>query len=96
MVTSSGMFQTLQHNVAQPLEPMQFQLAFNLLTLLHVNIRSGDNSVRIATGYELDGSGSIPGGGKRILFCFTASRKVLGPTQWVQWALSPRIKRQGA
>jgi hypothetical protein len=51
------------------------------LTLLPLIILVG-----IATGYGLDGLGSIPGRGKIFLFC-TSSRPTLGstkpPTQWI-------------
>jgi hypothetical protein len=62
---------------------------------------SRDSAVGIATGYGSDdrgGRSSSPGRVKNFLFS-TASRPVLGPTQppiqWVQGALSPRVKRQG-
>jgi hypothetical protein len=57
-----------------------------------------DSSVRIATGYELERCGSIPGSGN-IFLISTMSRPALGPTlppiQWVAGALSPKIKRLG-
>jgi hypothetical protein len=58
--------------------------------------RSRNSSASIATGYELDRSGSIPGKGIFFLFS-TASIPVLGatqpPIQWVPGALSPGVKR---
>jgi hypothetical protein len=58
----------------------------------------GASAVGIATGYELDGRGSIPGRGKIFLFS-TASRPALGftepPTQWIPGALSLGLKRAG-
>jgi hypothetical protein len=49
--------------------------------------------VGIATGYELDGRGLIPGMGK-IFLSSTASRSALRPTQLpIQWVL--RVKRPG-
>jgi hypothetical protein len=56
-------------------------------------------TVGIATGYGLDGRGSIPSRGKIFLFS-TASRPALGPIQppiqWVQGTLSAGVKRPGA
>jgi hypothetical protein len=41
-----------------------------------------DSSVGIATGYKLDGRGSIPGTGKWLFFLLsTVSRPQLRPTQ---------------
>jgi hypothetical protein len=40
---------------------------------------SRDVTVDVATGYGIDGRGSISGKGKRFFF-FTASRPALGPT----------------
>jgi hypothetical protein len=58
--------------------------------------RSRDSSVGLATGYKLDGQGSIPGRGK---FFSITSGPALGPTQppihWEPGDLSPGIKRQG-
>jgi len=52
-----------------------------LVALLHVSMWAG-SSVSIATDYELDGPGSIPGGDE----IFRPSRPALGPTQPpVQW-----------
>jgi hypothetical protein len=55
-----------------------------------------NSSVGVATGYGLDGPGSIPG--SATLFS-TVFRPTLEPTQpliqWVQGALSPGVKRQG-
>jgi hypothetical protein len=55
-------------------------------------------SVGIATGYGLDGRGSIPGRDKIFLFS-RESRSALWPTrlpiQWVRGAVSPGVKRQG-
>jgi len=58
---------------------------------IDMNIRGTVNSVGIATDYELDGPGSIPGGDG----IFRTSRLALGPTQppvnsvpglsWVYW-----------
>jgi hypothetical protein len=45
--------------------------------------------VGTATGYKLDGPGSIPGRDK-IFFSSTASRPTLGSIQWV-----PGVKRLG-
>jgi hypothetical protein len=63
-----------------------------------VLIEGRDISVDIATGYGLDGRGSIPGKGQIFLFS-TASIPVLGPVQpaiqWVPGPLSPEVKRQG-
>jgi hypothetical protein len=60
--------------------------------------RSRYSSVCIATGYGLDGRGSIPGGGKSFLFS-AASSLALGSTlhliQWVPGAISPGLKRPG-
>jgi hypothetical protein len=59
---------------------------------------SRDRSVGIATGYELDSWGLIPGMGKICLFS-TASRPDLGstqpPIQWVPKALFLKVKRPG-
>jgi hypothetical protein len=48
-------------------------------------------------GYGLDGRGSVPDRGK-IFLLFIASRPALKPTQtpkqWVQGALSSRVKQQ--
>jgi hypothetical protein len=47
----------------------------------------------MATGYELDGRGLIPGRGK-IFLSSTACRQALGPTQLpIQWV--SRVKRPG-
>jgi hypothetical protein len=58
--------------------------------------KSRDSSVGIATGYELNGRGSISGMGNII---FIAFRQALGPnqppTQWVPGTLSPGVKRAG-
>jgi hypothetical protein len=55
-------------------------------------------SVYIQTGYDLDGSGSIPGRGKVFLFS-TAFRPALGPTNppipRIPAAISPGVKRPG-
>jgi hypothetical protein len=55
---------------------------------------SRDSSVDIATGYGLDGRGSIPGRGNSL--SSTASRQILVPTQlptqWVSGAVSPGCK----
>jgi hypothetical protein len=57
---------------------------------------SRDSSDRVATGYGLDGRGSIPSRGKIFLLSTSSS---LGPTQpptqWVPGALSPGVKRPG-
>jgi hypothetical protein len=63
------------------------------------NIQNSRNiSVDIATGYGLQGRGSIPGTA-RSFFYSTASRPTLGPTQpplqWVQGNLSPGVNRLG-
>jgi hypothetical protein len=52
---------------------------------------SRDSSVGIATGYELDGWGSIPSRVKIYPFS-TASRTYL---EWVLGTLSPRVKGLG-
>jgi hypothetical protein len=56
-----------------------------------------NSSVGIATGYGLDGRGSIPGRDK--MFLFPIAPRALGPTQfpiqWVPGALSSGIKRSG-
>jgi hypothetical protein len=61
-------------------------------------LRNRDSSVSIATGYELDGRGSIPGRAKFFLFS-TASRPALVPTQsavqWVTEAISLGVNRPG-
>jgi hypothetical protein len=49
-------------------------------SLTEFNFKCWDRSVCKATGYYLDGWGSIPGRVKR-LFCTPLSRMVLGPTQ---------------
>jgi hypothetical protein len=68
-----------------------FSVAYN-------NLRNRDSSVGIPMGYEMEGRGSIPITGKRLLYS-TASRPVLGPAQppirCVPRALSPGVKRQG-
>jgi hypothetical protein len=60
--------------------------------------RSRDNSVGTATGYGIDGWGSIPGKGKIFLYS-SASISTLGltqpPTQWVSGFFSSGVKRQG-
>jgi hypothetical protein len=60
--------------------------------------RSRDGSVGTATGYELNGRGSIPGLGKIFLFS-TGFRPAIGPTQthsqWVREAISLGIKWPG-
>jgi hypothetical protein len=61
-------------------------------TILVLGTRNRDSSVGIATGYRLEGQGSIPCGSKLILFSM-ASRATLGPTQLlIQWVpgLFPR------
>jgi hypothetical protein len=62
------------------------------------HIRSRDSSVGIATGYGLDGRGSIIGRGKIFLFS-TVTSTALEPThppiQCVPEALSPGVKRPG-
>jgi hypothetical protein len=61
-------------------------------------MESRDITIGIATGYELNGRGSIPSRGKIFLF-YVASRPTLGPTQppiqWVPRAGFPWIKRPG-
>jgi hypothetical protein len=57
-----------------------------------------DSSVGLATGYRLDGPGSILG--KDTIFILsTSSRPGLGPAQspnrWVAGALSPGVERKG-
>jgi hypothetical protein len=49
--------------------------------LSHSTITIRDSSASIASSYELDGRGSIPGSGKRFFFYSTPSRPALGPTQ---------------
>jgi hypothetical protein len=57
-----------------------------------------DSLVGIATGYGLNSRGYIPDGGK-VFLSFIAFTPALvptkPPTQWVQWALSPEVKRLG-
>jgi hypothetical protein len=59
---------------------------------------SWESSVSIATGYGLDGPGSIPGTGK-IFPSSTDSRLALGSThpliRWVSTAISLKVKRLG-
>jgi hypothetical protein len=58
-----------------------------------------DSSVGIATGYGVDGWGSIPGRGKlfQISISSIASLKpTQSPIQWVSGALSPEVKRPGS
>jgi hypothetical protein len=53
----------------------------------------------IATGYGLDGPGSIPSGGQEIFLFTVVSVPSLGPTQppiqWVPGALTLGVKRHG-
>jgi hypothetical protein len=60
-------------------------------------IFSRNSIVSIATGYWLDGPGSIPGSAR--FFSSPERLDRLGPTQprirWVPGALSPGVKRQG-
>jgi hypothetical protein len=72
-----------------------------VISLLYSNnFRSQGSLAGIATGYRLDGWGSIPGRGKRIFLFSTVSMLVLGPTevpiQWVQGALTLGDKAAGA
>jgi hypothetical protein len=57
-----------------------------------------DSSVGIATGYWMDGRGSIPGRGN-IFFFSIVSGPARGlsqpPIQWVSGALSPEVRRPG-
>jgi hypothetical protein len=57
---------------------------------------SRDSTVGMATGYGLDGRGSILVRGRDFLF-FTVSRRALWPTQppiqWVSGALYPEVKQ---
>lgn len=59
---------------------------------------SQESSVSIASGYRLNGWGSIPGRGKIFLFS-KESRLALWPAQllgqWVRETVSLGIKRQG-
>jgi hypothetical protein len=58
-----------------------------------------NGSVGIATGYGLDGKGSIHGRGKIFFFFSIASTRALethpAPIQRVPWALFPRLERHG-
>jgi hypothetical protein len=57
------------------------------------NDRSLDSSVGMATGYGLDGRGSIPGSDFSVLHnVHTAVGPTQPPIQWVQGALSPGVK----
>jgi hypothetical protein len=60
-------------------------------------LRSRNSSVGTATGYELDGRGSIAGGGKIVLFSaapIPALAPTQSPIQWILGALSQEVKRQ--
>jgi hypothetical protein len=65
-----------------------------------VHTQKGDwvISIGIATGYVLEGRGSIPGRDKLFLFFSTVSRPALGhtqsPTKWAQGSLSTEAERQ--
>jgi hypothetical protein len=50
-----------------------------IIIIVAVFVVSRDSSLGIATGYELDDRGSIPGRGKIFLFSI-AYRPALGPT----------------
>jgi hypothetical protein len=57
-----------------------------------------DISVGIATGYRLDGRGSIPSGSKIFLYstATTLALVLIEPSiQWVPGVLSRRVKRPG-
>jgi hypothetical protein len=64
-------------------------------TVSKLMMMSQDGSVGIATGFGLDGRGSIPPG--QEIFLFTVSRPALGPThppvQYAPGALSLGVKR---
>jgi hypothetical protein len=52
-----------------------------IVLLIPKRARSRDSSVGIATGYGLDGRGSISAQGKEMSIFSTGSRSALGPTQ---------------
>jgi hypothetical protein len=59
---------------------------YEVQIMIHICIPYRDTSVGMATGYAMDGRGSIPDRG--TIFLFTASIPALGPTQPpIQWVL---------
>jgi hypothetical protein len=86
-----------RHSVA-PLELYRIQFTLPPCLFQIALYPSRDSSAGIATGYEVDGRGSIPGRGKIFLFS-TASRPVLGPSQlrilYISGALSLGVRRPG-
>jgi hypothetical protein len=57
-----------------------------------------DGSVSVATGYRLNGQGSIPGRGKIFILCIASTVAVehtQPPIQWVFGAISPGVKQPG-
>jgi hypothetical protein len=70
----------------------------NTFQIAATHVRNLGSLIGVATGYGLDGRGSVPGKNKIFLFS-TTSRPSLGssqpPSQWVPKALSSGVRRLG-